>query len=131
MALFNQLPTQSSKYRGLLTVDKVDGSQNVLATSTHPIGIKVNGNQPPIADAGYDFKKLSQSEMEDLFDRAGGLKMENLVLSLETGDASNLTFEWEPRSYFSRDAGVNATSTNPSFIVSSPGTYDITLTVDR
>ena len=120
--------TDPGKYTGTLTLHTLNATGQRVASATQPIGIKVNGAQPPIADAGYDLV-LSVAEAQDLFDELGGLPMDNYSFSLETGDDSGLEYQWEPASYFSRVSGVNATSSNPLFTVTKPGTYNVTLTV--
>ena len=115
--------TNAGTYDGVLTVSKASGS-----SSTQAITVKVNGAQPPIADAGYDLV-LSAAEMTDLISDLGGLPMDNYSFSFETGDESGLTYSWSPASYFSRAAGQNTSSAHPLFIVTKSGTYDITLNV--
>ena len=116
------------KYTGTLTLSTLNVNQNVVASAVQVIGIKVNGVQPPIADAGYDLV-LSVREATNLVNEFGGLRMDNYSFSLETGGSDGLTYEWEPASYFSRVQGENSTSVNPLFNVVKPGKYDVTLTV--
>lgn len=120
---------EAGKYEGSLKLEALSTAGVAVATVMHHIAIKVNDSRPPVADAGYDLV-LSQNEMVDLLTPPNkGLLIDNYSFSYETGDSSGLTYSWEPASYFSREMGYNSTSVNPLFIVTKPGTYDITLNV--
>jgi len=120
---------EAGRYEGSLKLESLSTAGAPVATVWHYIKIKVNEARPPVADAGYNMV-LSQNEMVDAVNSPRqGLIIDNFSFSYETGDKSGLEFTWEPASYFSREAGSDTTSVNPIFIVTNPGTYDVTLTV--
>ncbi|PCJ18440.1 MAG: hypothetical protein COB02_11135 [Candidatus Cloacimonadota bacterium] len=109
-------------YKRVLTVSKSSGG-----SATQAITIKAVGTLAPIADAGYDYV-VDSAELVD-GSTVLGLELDNYSFSQENFDGANLTYEWSPLSVFSQEAGKGATSVNPYFVATKPGTYEIVLTV--
>jgi uncharacterized protein (DUF1800 family)/PKD repeat protein len=92
--------------------------------ATRSIRIVAKGVQPPTADAGSSVVLNRRKILE-----SGGIKLDNFSYSPEDYENPNLTYSWEPISYFASDEGNNHTAREPRFIISEPGSYMVTLTV--
>jgi len=100
-------------------VIKVSESETNYATK--PIRVLAKGLEPPVADAGR-----SIVFHVDQILHSGGLKLENFSYSREGTPSSALSYLWEPVSYF---ASHTQTAREPTFLISEPGSYLVTLTI--